>query len=224
MLCLTGLTSLCSSAIIDDIMTSRDSGKASVAYFYFDFRDTHKQRRRNLLPSLLIQLSARSDTCCDILACLYSENDRGVHKPSDRAMTKCLKDMLSHPEQCPTYIIMDALDECPNTSGIPSPREEVLELVDELAGLQLPNLHICVTSRPEIDIQAVLRPLCSRPISLHDESGQKQDIVDYVRSVVHSDKRMRRWREEDKDLVIETLAEKADGMCVRHRILINGFL
>jgi hypothetical protein len=92
--------------------------------------------------------------------------------------------------------------------------------VDELAGLQLPNLHICVTSRPEMDIRTVLRPLCSHPISLHDESGQKQDIVDYVRSVVHSDKRMRRWREEDKDLVVETLAEKADGMCVRHRMLV----
>jgi hypothetical protein len=127
--------------------------------FYFDFRDVDKQKLGNLLPSLLIQLSARSDPCCDILSRLYSSHDRGVQKPSDRAMVECLKEMLTLEAQGPTYIIMDALDECPITSTIPSPREEVLELVDELVGLHLPNLHICVTSRPEHDIQAVLKHL-----------------------------------------------------------------
>jgi hypothetical protein len=120
--------------------------------------------------------------------------------------------MLTVEVQEPTYIIMDALDECPITSTIPSPREEVLELVDELVGLHLSNLHICVTSRPESDIQAFLGPLTSRPVSLHDESGQQEDIAKYVSSFVHSDRRMRRWREEDKDLVIRTLSKKADGM------------
>ena len=120
--------------------------------------------------------------------------------------------MLVLDAQQPTYIIMDALDECPNLSTIPSPREEVLEFVDELVGLHLSNLHICVTSRPESDIQAFLGPLTSCPVSLHDESGQQRDIVDYVSSFVHSDRRMGRWRDEDKDLVIKTLSEKADGM------------
>jgi hypothetical protein len=193
-------------------MALRDTGKASMAYFYFDFRDVDKQTLHNLLPSLLIQLSARSDPFGDILSRLYSSHDRGERKPSDRAMVECLKEMLSLKAQGPTYIIMDALDECPITSTIPSPREEVLELVEELVGLQLPNLHICVTSRPEHGIQAVLKRLTSCPVSLHDESGQQQDITDYVTSFVHSDQRMRRWREEDKDLVIKTLSEMADGM------------
>jgi hypothetical protein len=127
-------------------------------------------------------------------------------------MVECLKEMLTLETQGPTYIIMDALNECPTTSTIPSPREEVLELVDELVGLHLSNLHICVTSRPEHDIQAVLERLTPHPVSLHDESGQKQDIADYVSSFVRSDRKMRRWREEDKDLVIKTLSEKADGM------------
>jgi hypothetical protein len=75
-----------------------------------------------------------------------------------------------------------------------------------------PNLHIGVTSRPEIDIQATLEPLASLHVSLHDQSGQMKDIVDYISSVVHSDTKMRRWREEDRKLVIETHSEKADGM------------
>jgi hypothetical protein len=127
-------------------------------------------------------------------------------------MVECLKEMLAIDAQGPIYIIIDALDECPITSTIPSPREEVLEFVDELVGLHIPNVHICVTSRPEHDIQAVLRDLTLQVVSLHDETGQQQDIADYVAALVHSNRRMQRWREEDKELVIKTLPERADGM------------
>jgi hypothetical protein len=86
--------------------------------------------------------------------------------------------MLTLPNQHPIYLIMDALDECPNTPGIPPPRERVLRLVKELAEICVPNLRICVMSRPEIDIRKVLEPLTSRRVSLHDQSGQKEDIAD----------------------------------------------
>ena len=127
-------------------------------------------------------------------------------------MIECLKGMLALEVSRPTYIIMDALDECPITSTILSPREDVLELLDELVSLHLPNLHICVTSRPEHDIGIDLERLTKNPVSFHDESGQQEDIAKYVASSVHSDQRMGRWREEDKELVIKTLSEKADGM------------
>jgi len=185
-----------------------------MAYFYFDFRDLDKQHIRNLLPSLLIQLSAQSDSRRDILSQLYLEHDNGEKKPRVSVMTQCLRDMLTIFDQRPIYIILDALDECPNSSGIPSPREQVLALVKDLVNLRLPHLHICVTSRPEFDIRATLGPLALHSVSLHDESGQKKDIVDYVNSVVFSDSEtmMKRWREDDKKMVVELLSEKADGM------------
>ena len=110
------------------------------------------------------------------------------------------------------YLIMDALDECPNDSGIPSSREKVLKIVKELVELQHPNLRLCVTSRPEYNIRITLERLMPQQVSLHDESGQKQDINDYVTSVVRSDEKMKRWRDGDRDMVIEKLVEKADGM------------
>ena len=185
-----------------------------MAYFYFDFRDANKQGLRDLVLSLLTQLSAHSGPRCDILSDLYSAHDGGKKQPSDTILAECLKDMLTLPDQLPTYLVIDALDESPNTSGIPSPRERVLQLVKGLVELRLPDLHICVTSRPEIDIRDVLEPLTSRRVSLHDQSGQKQDIVDYVKSVVYSNSEpiMRRWRTEDKELVVEVLSERADGM------------
>jgi hypothetical protein len=120
--------------------------------------------------------------------------------------------MLNSPGQAPVYLVFDALDECPNSSGIPSSRENVLNLVQDLVDLQLPNLHICVTSRPEADITSVLEPLHFNSISLHDEEGQQQDILNYVKTIVHSDPQMRKWRVEDKELVIDVLSQKANGM------------
>jgi len=122
--------------------------------------------------------------------------------------------MLKTSGEVPVYLILDALDECPNTKGIWSSRHQVLDLVEKLATLCLPRLHLCITSRPEVDIRTSLEPLTSPPnrISLHDESGQKKDIVDFVRAIVYSDQNMKRWLDEDKQLVIETLSEKADGM------------
>jgi hypothetical protein len=183
-----------------------------MAYFYFDFRDTNKQNRRDLLLSLVTQLSSQSDLCFDKLFLLYLAHSSGEQEPSDDALIRCLKEMLTLPDQHPVYIIIDALDECPNTSGMPSPREQVLDLLNELVQLSLPNFHLCVTSRPEIDIRLVLEHLTSRRVSLHEQSGQRKDIIDYVTSVVQSDPKMRRWRDEDKNLVIETLSERADGM------------
>jgi hypothetical protein len=193
-------------------MTLRDAGRAVITYFYFDFKDTDKQNRRNLLLSLLSQLSARSDPCCDMLYHVYLTHDDGAHKPTDDVLIQSLKEALSLSYDGPIYIIMDALDECPDIFGLPSPRELVLDFVKELVELSLPNLHLCVTSRPEIDIRTALEPLTSRQVSLHDQTGQKNDIVEYVRSVVHSDARMGKWRDDDQNLVIKTLSDKADGM------------
>ena len=191
-----------------------ETGSASLAYFYCDFRDKDKQSRRNILTSILFQLSAQSNICFDILSRLYLSHDKGELKPSDAALTKYLKEMLLIPSQRPVYLLVDALDECPNNSGMPTSREEVLDLLEDIINLRLPSLHICVTSRPEIDIRTILEPLTSLRVSVHNQRGQQQDIVNYVNSVVHSDKKMRRWREEDKRLVIETLSERADGMYV----------
>jgi len=185
-----------------------------MAYFFFDFRDKEKQNARALLTSILVQLSNQSDSFCDILLGLYSVHHRGSQQPSDGSLLQCLRDILEVPTRVPTYIIIDALDECPDTPGQQSSREKVLDLVEVLVGVHLPNLRLYVTSRPEVDIRAVLEPLSSRSsrISLHDANGQKKDIVDYISSVVYSDRKMKRWREEDRKSVVQALSGKADGM------------
>ena len=193
-------------------MRMRDAGLASSAHFYFDFRDSSKQNDRGALCSLLTQLSAESDACCGVLERLYSENQAGSTEPSREALKECLKSMLMLQDRGPIFIILDAIDECPNNTGTPSPRENVLKLVEWLSELQYSHLFICVTSRPEADIEEAFLPLATHVVSLHDEGGQKEDIVNYIKWFINSDRKARKWRKEDKDLVLERLSERADGM------------
>jgi hypothetical protein len=167
-----------------------------------------------LLSSIIVQLSDQSVGFFDVILGFYSAHRDGKRQPSISALTQCLEDMLKVPEELPIHLVIDAIDECPNTTGMPSSRDQVMALLERLVSLKLPNLHLCVTSRPEADIRTSLEPLTptSNMISLHDESGQKKDIVEFVVSVVRTDKNMRRWRDADKELVINTLSEKADGM------------
>ena len=203
-----------SSAIIEDIKNMRDAGSALIGFYYFDYKDSSKRDIRGMLASVLLQLVGDSDRCWDALCQLYSKCHEGSEQPSQAALATCLDNMLRFPGQLPIFVILDALDECPCTAETPSPREKVLDFVEELVGSGHSNLFICITSRPEQDIQSFLNPLtsASRRVSLHDEIGQKEDIRSYLHSFVHTDRAMRRWKEEDKELVINTLSERAGGM------------
>ena len=189
----------------------QNSGMASLAMFYYDFREKEKKDLRGLLSSVLFQLCHQSYSYYAILSAFYSTYQNGARSPSNGELIRCLKELLNLQGQAPVYLIVDALDECPNTS-LPSHRGQVLGLLEDLVNSKLPNLRICVTSRPETDIKPILEPLTFRSVSLHDESGQKEDIEKYTKSIVNTDIRMRRWSSVHKQLVIDILTERADGM------------
>jgi hypothetical protein len=190
------------------------TGLSSLAIFYFDFRDTNKQNARNFLSSILLQFCHRSDSFSQILSSLYSTHSDGSREPSIDALVGCLKAMLALQGQGILYIVVDALDECPNSSGLPTQREQALKILKELIDLRISYLRFCVASRPEIDIRDILEGLHPYNLSLHDQVGQMKDLAEYVHSVLHSDKTMRTWPEGVKKLVVDTLAEKGAGMYV----------
>ena len=190
----------------------RRAGLVTLAYYYCDFRDDKKKDLRGLVSSLLVQLCHQSDSYCDMVSKFHSEHAKGSRFPSDAAIVLCLEGMLKLPGQTPVYLIVDALDECSTTSDIPTAREKVLMLVRQLTTLKHPNFRICVTSRLETNLSVVLEPSSLRSISLHDKSGQKEDIASYIKSVVHTDPKMQAWTASDKELVINVLSHKVDGM------------
>jgi hypothetical protein len=68
------------------------AGLATMAYCYFDFQDAKKQDCYGLLSYLVLQLSAESDSCYNVLSKLYSDNSRGMRKPDIDTLKKCLAD------------------------------------------------------------------------------------------------------------------------------------
>ncbi|KAH8998340.1 hypothetical protein EDB86DRAFT_835226 [Lactarius hatsudake] len=86
----SGKTILC-SAIIQHLTKLRDAGQATLAYYYFDFRDKEKQNVRNFVTSVLVQLSESSNPCREIIHRLYLAHGNGTRQPSNGALMDCLK-------------------------------------------------------------------------------------------------------------------------------------
>ena len=190
----------------------QESGLACLAMYYYDFREDKKKDLRGLLSSVLFQLCNQSDSYHRIISTFYSTHLDGARSPSDDDLIHCLINLLRLPGSQSIYLIIDALDECPSTSSLSSPREKLLSLVEDLVEAQVPNLRICVTSRPEVDIKAILEPLANFSVSLHDASGQQKDIRDYIESIVNTNKKMQNWNSQHRQLVIDALTRRADGM------------
>jgi hypothetical protein len=202
---------LASSAIIHDIDNMRRSRPVILTFYYCDLKEERKRDLRGLLSSLLVQLCHQSDSYCDYLSKFFLDHKNGSQHASGSALVLCLKNILKHPRQHPVYMIVDALDECSNPPVRLTPRKEVLHLFEELVD-SVPNLHICVTSRPETDIEVVINRLTSYTISLHDETGQIDDINHFITSFVNNDEGMKRWPRGVKEHVIDVLIRRAGGM------------
>jgi len=57
------------------------SGRASLAIFYYDFREDRKKHVSGLLSSVLFQLCDQSDSYYDILSDFYSTHRNGAQVP-----------------------------------------------------------------------------------------------------------------------------------------------
>lgn len=111
-------------------------------------------------------------------------------------------------ETSSTFIIIDALDECPTHGG---ERATLLEFLRSLASSQHANLHVLVTSRKESDIEVKLMDSVTLP-PLSFQEDTDIDIRTHVRAQLASDISMSKWPEPTKLEVEEVLTTKAKGM------------
>jgi len=108
-----------------------------------------------------------------------------------------------------TFIIIDALDECPSENGERSYLCSVLGEMKEWAAI---NLRVAVTSRREVALIESLEPLCTiEPISIHGAAVQS-DIQKFIRSELSRDRRLKTWPVDIQDEIEQTLVQKANGM------------
>jgi hypothetical protein len=188
-----------SSTILQDILQhcDKDPGQV-VAHFYFDFNDAKKQDPELMLRSLICQLSRQSIKIPAGLDTLFSSCENGQQQLSVHALLDVTQQMIQ--EFPKVYVVLDALDECDQ-------RAELIDMLEEIAGWQLQNLHLLVTSRRERDIESSLEGFVDlqNRICLQSELVDR-DIQRYVQQRLSDDKSLRKW---DKDAAIKQEIEAA---------------
>ena len=176
-----------------------------LAYFYFSFIDSERQRAENCLRAILRQLLLQRSTLPDGVRDIFLKYKYG--RPPLAAWKSALESMIK--QRSSTFIIIDALDECPTHGG---ERATLLELLRSLAASHHANLHVLVTSRKESDIEVKLMGSVTLPPLSFQEEDTEIDIRTHVKAQLASDTSMSKWPEPTKLEVEEVLTTKAKGM------------
>jgi hypothetical protein len=177
-----------------------------------DFTDAGKQTLDNVIRSLISQLYHKRKNTQKLLDSLFSSCDNGRSQPTCESLCKVFFQMMNQAKEI--YIVLDALDECRARKGPLS--EGLLAWIQSLLDLEQGNVHLLVTSRPEHDIELVLRKLAENeedivPIQ-SDLIGD--DIRSYIDTRVRTGDGLERWQSRPDVLneIQSVLTEKAQGM------------
>ena len=175
-----------------------------LAYFFFSFRETEKQKASNLSRSILAQLLEQIDHIPTTIQAFYEQYQHGV--PSERGVMNSIRDLITKSQ---TYIIVDALDECPNTED---ERAELCNILKTMHSWNCERLHILVTSRKEADLMESLQPIVTQePIGIQG-SVIDTDIRKFVRTQLQVNSRLSKLSGELRAEIEQTLVKKSGGM------------
>lgn len=192
---------------------SQEEDRFALAYFYFnstiDHSDTWSSHRA-LIKSLVFQIACSSSKCWDLL---QQERKRAAKRK--RPWDEDLVDILGHLLRIAgtSFIVIDALDEC-RSHDSPSSDEQacLLAFLKRLYDLELPGLHLFVTTRPD-DISEYLDHFKSNlsVLTLHEDNRHSEDLRRYI-SAKLSDQGVFNWRSETIAKAEELLHAKAQGL------------
>ncbi|THU78974.1 hypothetical protein K435DRAFT_876032 [Dendrothele bispora CBS 962.96] len=191
---------------------SLDKSDADVAYYFFDFRDSSKQTVKNLIVSLLIQLSHNPVITSDahrILRKFYDNHRSGTDEPGLLELQNALLEVISLPLWESTTIVIDALDEMEGKMF-----QSFLEFIQRLHEKNLQHLHVLVTSRPQIPIAIDLKALCSRSsgVLLFDKRHIHADVKIHLEYTLKEHHSFKGLKSALKSEIKRTLLESVDGM------------
>ena len=196
------------TSIVVDYLTNRyeNDDDIGVAYIYCNYREQREQNVVNLvgaiLRSLLMKRFANNGVISDALWNAYRRHLPLRTRPSLEEITGLLLGELVLHER--TYLVIDALDECPEGDGT---RQSFLRVLRDLRRL---NISILLTSRFDMSIQQEFGAGPSLGIS-----ADKYDIRTFVQYKVQRHWRLELFTQRDPTLqekIIQTIVQNAQGM------------
>lgn len=177
----------------------------TVAYFYFDHRETSRQNVRTSLATILMLLIRSNAVYFEAISPrLFNAEAAGR-----TAQINLLVDCIQHATQyfANVYIVFDALDECSDV-------EKFVETLARLGQDKDAGFKFLVCSRMNTTIQDSMADVRHVSVSL-DKSRVQPDITTYVRRQLRDLVSRKKLLLRDASLeaqLVETLSEKAEGM------------
>lgn len=197
-----GKSVLCSAIIQHTLHETKHRSKVGIAFYYFAFSDESKQDAHGMLRTLLLQLSVQ-----------FQEGERELEQlrilskystPSEDLLLQTLRKFLERFQD--SYILLDALDECPRDHG----REVVLRVIQEIRDWRLPTVHLLVTSRDQLDIRRSLNPSYNSDLSMKN-SGVDRDVLDFISYQLEHDNKLQKWQVRQSEIQ-NKLTQDAQGV------------
>ena len=197
-----GKTVLCST-IIDKLIEECESQvNAGIAYFYFEFNNQSiAQDHNRLLRSLIEQLSSQSGDIPKPLASLYQRCRNGTVQPMTSDLLKTLHSVIG--SFSPFYLVIDAVDECKE-------KQEFLRFLNTVAQWMLPQIHVCATSRTDIDAEIRNRRWNCVTMAV-EEHLVDADVERHVLATIEEDEILNIWDPSQQQDIAKSLIKGANG-------------
>jgi len=175
------LTSYDVSSLVIDNLCDRARGQGTaVACFYFDFAAQKEQSSASMLGAVLKQVVSGLEKVPEGMAQAYEDQKKviGGREPQLDDIVKMLQTIAG---ERPTFICIDALDEC-----VAKYRVKLLDSLNQILQ-RSPGARVFVTGRPHIQAEVENR-LSGRVMTIRI-TPRRNDIISYLHTRLDEDTR-----------------------------------
>jgi len=194
-----------SSLVVDRLCDDAREQDAAVTCFYFDFAARKEQSATNMLGSLVKQMVGGMESIPEEISKAFEEQKKviGGRAPQLVDIVKMLQAIASSQ---PTFICIDALDECVGLQ-----RVKILNSLKKILE-KSPGTRIFATGRPHIQAE-IEKSLAGRVINVLIGPSQ-DDIIRYLRVRLSEDETPDAMDGSLEADILEKIPEGISEMCV----------
>ena len=215
-----GGKTILTSLVIDHLESRIAAFKPMVAYIYFDYKDQERQTVAAILRSLLRQVVEFIGEIPESIQQIYDAlpPDKGANTMDEHQCVSLLEYLIRN-EPRDTFLIFDALDECPDIDH--NSNEVRSRITSAMKSLAIVG-KLFITARPHVHPATVV-PGCHRL----EIRATDPDMRCYINARVQGHQRLLRLVESDPQLanrLDETLCRKANGMFLLTRLQMDSLV
>jgi len=194
-----------SSLVIDRLCDQARGPKVAVACFYFDFAARKEQSSASMLGALLKQVVSGMEEIPEEISQAYEDHKKVIDGRGPQ-LADIVKMLQTTTSRKPTFICIDALDEC-----VAGHRVRLLDSLNKILQ-RSPGTRIFVTGRPHIKVEVGKR--LSGRVTTVCITPRRHDIIGYLHARLDEDTTPDAMDSSLKADILKKIPEDISGMYV----------